>query len=68
MAILGEHDAARRTKIITPNSNDMSWCLQTIAAAIAKNDLEGRAVGATHEAHIVSYCRLLPPREIAKSF
>jgi hypothetical protein len=24
--------------------------------------------GATHEAQFISYCRLLPPREIAKSF
>jgi hypothetical protein len=27
-----------------------------------------RAIGATQEAHFISYCRLLPPRKIAKSF
>ena len=27
-----------------------------------------RAAGATHEARFFPYCRLLPPREIAKSF
>ena len=25
-------------------------------------------MGVTQEAHFISYCRLLPPREIAKSF
>ena len=25
-------------------------------------------IGATHEAHVISYCRLLPPRELVKSF
>jgi len=32
------------------------------------NFLFARAIGATQEAHFISYCRLLPPREIGKSF
>jgi len=34
----------------------------------SQNGLKGRAVGATQEAHFISYCRLLSPREIAKLF
>lgn len=33
-----------------------------------QSGLKGRTVGATQEARFISYCRLLPPREIAKLF
>ena len=51
-----------REKVQIRAKADRLGCMSQSIFALA------RAIGATHEAHVISYCRLLPPREIAKSF
>jgi hypothetical protein len=47
-------------------AGDSSKVWTAVPSAIAS--CVARAIGATQEAHFISYCRLLPPRETAKLF
>jgi hypothetical protein len=65
MAAVGFHDTTNY-HTVRPKAAAPQFLL--LAKIVLILILFSRAAGATHEARFFPYCRLLPPREVAKSF
>src|SRR5215467_3913800 len=64
--LLSPCKTSKRLSFTVEVTGDSSKVWTAIPSAIAF--CFARAIGATQEAHFISYCRLLPPRETAKLF